>query len=208
MKALIVTSYFPPEIGAAATRISNLANGLQARGVQVDILSPLPNYPKGSIFSQYKGKFNVVEEIDSHLVFRYWIYATVSKNPIKRAFAMFSFALMIWCFSIRRRIVNQYDCIIVQSPPLLVSYSAMILFKKVLKKKVFLNVSDIWPLSAVELGVMRNNGLSYKYLSHCERFIYKEADAIMGQSEEIINHIRKIEPNKETFLYRNLQPVE
>ena len=165
MRVLIVTSYFPPEIGAASVRISNLANGFKKYGAKVDILAPLPNYPLGKIFPEYKGRLFKKETIDNHTVYRYWTYATISKNPFLRAIGMFSFAIMIWLFGLRRKLINEYDCIIVQSPPLLVSYSAIKLFKCIYKKQVILNVSDLWPLSAVELGVMKEGSLSYKLFS-------------------------------------------
>ncbi|HEX9828289.1 MAG TPA: glycosyltransferase WbuB, partial [Flavobacteriaceae bacterium] len=54
---LIITSYFPPEIGAASHRIFQLAEGLQKHDFKVEIITPLPNYPTGKVFEGYKGKF-------------------------------------------------------------------------------------------------------------------------------------------------------
>lgn len=208
MKILIVTLYFYPEIGAASSRIGNLADGLSARGIDVHILAPLPNYPFGKVFDGYKGKVYCEELINGHRVFRYLTYNSVSKNPLLRAIAMISFAVMIWCFAWHRRLIKSYDLVIVQSPPLPVSYSAIKLFKGMFKKKVILNVSDLWPLSAVELGKMCEGSKIHRWFSHMERFIYNKADAIMGQSQEIIEHIKGFEPNKSFFLYRNLKPYD
>lgn len=205
MKILIVTSYFYPEVGAAAARIGNLADGLSDHGAKVDVLAPLPNYPQGKIFEGYRGRIYCEERIRGHRVFRYRTYNSVSKNPLARAANMLSFAMMIWCFGWHRRLVKSYDVVIVQSPPLPVAYSAIKLFGKVFKRKVILNVSDLWPLSAVDLGVMKKGSASYRLFAHLERTIYHEADAVMGQSEEIIRHVKAFEPRKECFLYRNLK---
>ena len=205
MKILIVTSYFYPEVGAAASRIGNLADGLADHGAQVDILAPLPNYPLGKVFEGYRGRIYCEEEIRGHRVFRYRTYNSVSKNAISRAANMVSFALMIWCFGWHRKLVKSYDVVIVQCPPLPVAYSSIKLFKGFFGRKVILNVSDLWPLSAVELGVMREGSASFRLLAHLERVVYHEADAIMGQSNEILQHIRGFEPQKECFLYRNLK---
>ena len=207
MKVLIVSFYYEPELGAAPSRITNLAKGLKASGVDVDVLTCLPNYPKGRIFDGYRGHFSMKEQIDGINVYRYWTYATVSKNPFKRVLAMTAYAASMWSFAFRRKLIKSYDRVIVQSPPILVSVSATVLFRKFFGKKVVLNVSDLWPGSAVELGFVRKDSCSFKVLSRFERFIYKNAHSVMGQSQEIIDHIGKMYPTKRAFLYRNLQPI-
>lgn len=208
MKVLIVSFYYEPELGAAPSRITNLAKGLKAMGADVDVLTCLPNYPKGRVFDGYRRRFSMKETIDGIKVYRYWTYATVSKNPFKRVLAMTSYAMTMWPFAFKRKLIKSYDRIIVQSPPIMVSASAMLLFKKLYGKKVVLNVSDLWPGSAVELGFVREGSLSFKVLSRLERFIYKNAHSVMGQSQEIVEHVERMFPGKSTFLYRNLQPVE
>ncbi len=205
MRVLIVSFYYEPELGAAPSRITNLAKGLKASGLDVDVLTCLPNYPKGRIFDGYRGRFSMKEQVDGIGVYRYWTYATVSKNPLKRVLAMTSYAVTMWAFALKRRIIKSYDRIIIQSPPILVSASAMCLFKKLFGKRVVLNVSDLWPGSAVELGFVRKDSLSFKALSRLERFIYRNAHSVMGQSQEIVEHVETMFPGKRTFLYRNLQ---
>ena len=208
MKVLIVSFYYEPELGAAPSRITNLAKGLMASGVDVDVLTCLPNYPKGQIHEGYRGRYSMNEQINGINVYRYWTYATVSKNPFKRVFAMTSYAATMWSFAFKRKLIKSYDRVIVQSPPILVSVSAMTLFKKLFGKKVILNVSDLWPGSAVELGFVRKGSLSYRVLSRFEKYIYKNAHSVMGQSQEIVEHVETMFPGKRTFLYRNLQPAE
>ncbi|MBR5455895.1 MAG: glycosyltransferase family 4 protein [Bacteroidaceae bacterium] len=207
MKVLIVSFYYEPELGAAPSRIANLAKGLKASGVDVDILTCLPNYPKGEIFEGYRGRFSMKETIDGINVYRYWTYATVSKNPLKRVMAMTSYAATMWAFAFKRRLIKSYDRVIVQSPPIMVSASAVMMFKKLFGKNTILNVSDLWPGSAVELGFVREGSTSFKVLSCLERFIYRNASSVMGQSQEIVEYICGMFPGKRAFLYRNLQPV-
>lgn len=206
MRVLVVSYYYEPELGAAPSRITNLAKGLKAVGADVDVLTCLPNYPKGRIFDGYRKRYSMKETIDGINVYRYWTYATVSKNPVKRVLAMTAYAFSMWSFAFKRKLIKSYDRVIVQSPPILVAASAMILFKKCFGKNTVLNVSDLWPGSAVELGFVRKGSLSFKVLSAVERFIYRNADSVMGQSQEIVAHVRGMFPDKRTFLYRNLQP--
>ena len=198
-KIVIVSNYYPPEMGAAANRIKNLAEGLQQKGNEITVICPLPNYPKGEIFKKFKNKFSSKQVINNITVKRYWIFPSKSKNTFIRLISMLSFAWSLW-FSIFNFLRKKPDVFIINSPPLLVALSALIL-SKFSRSKTILNVSDIWPLSALELGVI-NRGIFYSFLEKIERFNYKLADKIIGQSEETIIHVSKI-VNKDFLVYRN-----
>ena len=113
----------------------------------------------------------------------------MSKNPIARAWGMISFALMMWLFAFKIRTIRSYDRVVIQSPPLFVSCSGIMLFKCLYRKKTILNISDLWPLSAVELGAMKECSKMHRIFAAIERFIYRKADGIFCQSNEIIRHI-------------------
>lgn len=207
MKILIVSFYYPPEMGAAASRISNMAEGLQREGAQVEVLTCLPNYPKGRIFEGYRHRLTKHECVNGINVFRYWTYATVSKNAFLRILGMLLFSMALWVFGLRIRRVRSYDKVIIQSPPLMVAYSAMLLFRCLYRRKTLLNISDLWPTSAVELGAVKTGSLYYRVLSVMERFVYRHSTAWQGQSQEIVDHVKGFGFGKPHFLYRNLQPI-
>ena len=208
MKVLIVTERYWPEVGAAPSRLANMAEGMLKHGIDVDVLTGLPNYPKGEIFDGYKGHISKYEKHNGVGVYRYWLFATVSRNPIARVLNMFSFAMMIWLFLFKFNKIKSYDKIIIQTPTLVVAASAMLLFKKLFRKTCILNVSDIWPLTAVDMGAIKENSRSYKFLSMLERFLYRNSDGILGQSQEILDHIKGFKNKGQLFLYRNLQHYE
>ena len=229
MKVLLVAERYWPEVGAAPSRLANMAEGLKSLGCEVDVLTSLPNYPKGRIFDGYRGCISKHEEKGGVHLFRYWIFATVSRNPVFRILNMFSFAVMIWLYAFKCKRIKSYDCVIIQTPTLVVAKSAMRLFKGLYGKKCVLNVSDIWPLTAVDMGAMKMGSRSWKYMAGLERYLYRNADGVLGQSEEILNHVaqetlrlagewrtdevdtdqvlnsRLWTKDKRLFLYRNLQ---
>ncbi|MET3025462.1 glycosyltransferase family 4 protein [Flavobacterium sp. UW10123] len=196
---LIISNYYPPEKGAAANRIEQLALKLNQNGYEVSVISPLPNYPKGEIFPEYKGKFSVTEKIQNITLKRLWIYPSNSSNIFKRIISTFSFSTILFFHLLFAKTPKK---VIVQSPPLLLSFTAVFALW-IKRKKIILNVSDLWPTAAIELGVLKKNSISHKMLLFIERFIYKKATHIFGQSNEIINHIHSIFPEKKCFLYRN-----
>src|SRR5690606_18142243 len=73
LKLTIISIYYPPEQGAAPSRIANLAKGLRDRHIEVDVITALPNYPTGRIFAGYRQKFSYSEVIDGIPVLRYWL---------------------------------------------------------------------------------------------------------------------------------------
>jgi glycosyltransferase involved in cell wall biosynthesis len=178
-KIVIISNYYPPEMGAAANRIRNLAEGLQQKGNEVIVICPLPNYPKGKIFKKYSGKFSVKEVTNKIKIKRYWIFPSKSKNAFIRLISMLSFAWSLW-FSVFSFLKRKPDVFIINSPPLLVGLSGLLL-SKILKGKTILNVSDIWPLSALELGVIKR-GFFYTLFERIEKTNYKLAYKIIGNS--------------------------
>ncbi|WP_411766112.1 glycosyltransferase family 4 protein [Winogradskyella sp. A3E31] len=199
---MIITSYYPPEIGAASNRIFHLANGLK-EDYSITVVTPLPNYPTGKIFKGYKGTFKKTEIHDGLKVHRLWLYATNSKNKLQRLVAMLSYSFSILVFFTFNKIPKK---VIVQSPPLLVAFTSLF-FLRSKKRQLILNVSDLWPSAGLELGALKPS-FSYRLLQKIERFNYKKADLILGQSEEILTHVISIFPKKKTFLYRNFPDFE
>ncbi|MGJ8591423.1 MAG: glycosyltransferase family 4 protein [Aquaticitalea sp.] len=200
---LIITSYFPPETGAASNRIYHLSEGLKEREFKVSVLTPLPNYPTGKIFDDYKGQFKSTKIETGVTIHRLWIYASNSKNKLLRLLAMLSYSFSLIWFFLWHKIPKQ---VIVQSPPLLVAFTCM-LFLRSKKRHLILNVSDLWPIAGLELGAFKKN-FSYRMLERIERFNYKNADLVLGQSDEILSHVLSMFPEKKTFLYRNYPDFE
>ena len=196
---LIISNYYPPEKGAAANRIEQLALKLNQNKYTVSVICPLGNYPKGQLFDEYKGKFSVTENRDGITVKRLWIYPSVSENLLVRIISVLSFSITLFFYLLFKKTPKK---VVVQSPPLLLSFiSVFVLSLK--NKKIILNVSDLWPLAAIELNALKKDSISHKLSLFCERFIYKKATLILGQSNEIITHVHSFFPNKNCFLYRN-----
>ncbi|SFC95845.1 glycosyltransferase family 4 protein [Algibacter pectinivorans] len=195
---LIITNYYPPETGAASNRIFHLSQGLQKYNFNVSVLTPLPNYPKGRVFEGYRGRFKQTSIENDITIHRLWIYASNSKNKLLRLIAMLSYSLSLIWFFIWNKIPKT---VIIQSPPLLVAFTS-VLFLRSKKRKLILNVSDLWPLAALELGALKKN-FGYKILEKIERFNYRHADLILGQSDEILAHVSSIYKHKNSLLYRN-----
>ncbi|MEP2936586.1 MAG: glycosyltransferase family 4 protein [Gilvibacter sp.] len=202
-KVLIITNYYPPEMGAAANRIQELALQLNSLGCEVTILCPLPNYPFGKIFDNYPKKGPFTETIKGIKAIRLTTYATKSTERVKRFKGMFAFARSVSSYLKNNEVPSN---IIVQSPPLLVSYFSIRSLAKSGQAPI-LNVSDLWPIAGVELGALKK-GVMHRYFLRMERYIYSNAKLICGQSNEILTHVKTIVPQAKTQLYRNFPSPE
>ncbi len=185
LKILFLTQYCPPEVGAPQNRIFEFAKGLKRLGHEVTILTALPSYPKGQIFEGYRDKKLVIEEMDGIRIVRTNIYATKSKDFMKRLRNYFSFTLSS-VFQGAKHIEDQ-DVVITESPPLFLGWSGYKIAKKKHAKFVF-NISDLWPESAVKLGVLHNK-LLIKMSTWLEEKSYKRAALVTGQTKGIVNNI-------------------
>src|SRR6185369_3865565 len=90
MHIIIYSQYYPPEVGAPQTRLHELAIGLIQRGIQVTVLTAMPNYPLGYIYPGYGG-WSKSEEIDGIKVIRTAIFPTQSTGKLPRLLSYFSF---------------------------------------------------------------------------------------------------------------------
>ncbi|WP_240484818.1 glycosyltransferase family 4 protein [Aequorivita vladivostokensis] len=194
---LLITNYFPPEKGAASNRMSSLAEALGKDGFEVTVVCPLPNYPTGNVFQEYRGKISTTENTSFGKIKRLWIWPSNSANKFVRLLSMISFSLSLILFFIFSKTPKK---IFIQYSPVFVCFTAVYL-GKVFSKKIILNVSDLWPLAGLEMGILKK-GPYYSLLQKMEIFCYRNADLIVGQSEEILQHVSNY-VEKPTFLYRN-----
>jgi glycosyltransferase involved in cell wall biosynthesis len=199
VKLLILTQYYPPETGAPQNRLSELAIRLKKKGVEISVLTAMPNYPKGQIFEFYQGKWFMKEEIQGIPVFRSWIYASQKKGIVPRLLNYFSFVFTAAIFGLKN--LGKVDFVLCESPPLFLGLTALWLcFWK--RSKLIFNVSDLWPESAEKLGIVSNKTL-LSWATFLENYLYKKSALISGQTQGIVEDIRRRHPQKHFVWLRN-----
>ncbi|MCA6363707.1 MAG: glycosyltransferase family 4 protein [Bacteroidetes bacterium] len=200
MKLLLLTQYFPPEVGAPQNRLFELAVRLQQRGIEVTVLTAMPNYPQMEIHAAYKGKAYHYEEMDGLRVHRSAIYVAKEKGIAKRLRNYFSFVWSSWRVG-RSKLEKRYDYILCESPPLFLGISAWLLCRSK-KAKLIFNVSDLWPESAEKLGLVTNK-LFLGAARMLEEGLYKRSALITGQTQGIVSDIKRRFPHKTVYWLPN-----
>ena len=201
----LLCSSFPPETGAAPSRMYYLAKMLLQQGYCVTVITAMPNYPTGKIFPQYKKKFIVEENIEGIRVLRIWLIPTNSSSKIKRAISLLSYSFSLLFMASRFLKKSNPKIVIISSPPFVTGYFGTQIAKRT-GAKIVLNVSDLWPQSAQDLGFIKD-GFLLNYLQQKEQKMYAGADAFSVQSLSIAKHIQALGNHQSLFIYRNLQPA-
>ena len=70
-----------------------MAKELRARGVEVTVLTGMPNYPIGRIFPGYRGKVTSREQVDGIAVHRVCLYPAAGRGSARRLLNYLSFTL-------------------------------------------------------------------------------------------------------------------
>lgn len=186
-KILFITSYYPPEKGAAAARISETARYLAQRGHDVSVLTTVPNYPTGIVPPEYRGRLTQEETLDGIRVARVWSYTTPNKGFFRRVLAHLSFGcltpLLGW------KMAGRPDILIVESHPLFNAIAGR-LFAWGKRCPFVFTVSDLWPESAIQLGVLRNPVLIW-LAERLEWSTYRRARLIWALTGGIQDHLLK-----------------
>ena len=195
---LLITNYFPPEKGAAPNRMHTLASNLIKANYNIHVVCPMPNYPKGAIFKGFEGSVYKKDLTAVGTIHRLWLWPSNSHNKFIRLLSMVSFSVSLTLFFLFKRSPKK---VFIQYSPVFVGFTA-VFWSWVFGKKRILNVSDLWPLAGLEMGLLKK-GLYYSVIEWMERFCYKKSHLIIGQSEEILTHVNT-KCNTPLFLYRNI----
>ena len=192
-KIILITQSYAPERGACPERLAAMVTGLRARGMDVDVVTALPNYPFGKVYRGYRGKWRVKDTVDGVTVRRYFIIPSNSLKIFPRLISLFSFFIGLIC-SIPYLIRRKPDYILVQTPPFSVALFGFFI-SKILGVKMILNISDVWPLALQHLKGMKR-GVGLRMLERLERRLYRSAALCIGQSEEIAAHVQRVSDAK------------
>ena len=199
MRVIYLCQHFPPETGAPQIRVYEVSKELLRRGHGVEVVTAFPHHPKGVIPEEYRGQFYMFEEWDGIPVHRSWIYPSKKGSFFKRLISYFSFTFSAF-YSLMK--AKPTDVIICNSPPIFLGITGYIGAKMKRAKFVF-NVADIWPESAVELGILKNKSF-IKMAEWLEIFLYKKSWKIATATDGIKDYmIRKGKKEEDVFLLPN-----
>ncbi len=199
MKAVILTQYFQPEIGAAQNRLLALANAFRERNHDVTVLTSLPNYPTGKLFDNYKQCYKAHEEMDGIKIIRSWLYVHKSRGTIPTVLSYLTFALT--ARDVGRREIKSADLILWEYPPLFLGHTAMKL-ARLWNAKMVTNIADLWTKMIGEHKLLSSQAVLKRFEKY-ESKIFDKSLMITGQTQGILDDIKAKAPSSSPILWPN-----
>jgi len=185
MKLLILTKYFPPEIGAASHLFFELAESLTNRGHDVTVVTGFPTYnvDRDDLECRHRGGILKTEDMNGIRVRRVRTLPTPSWPPMleKLDHATDPAAFFL------PGLVEEGDVVFIYSPPLPLGITAALI--SALNDIPFVvNIQDLFPKEAVDLGMLEEGWL-LRFFEIMEAVIYREADHLTVHSEGNGRHL-------------------
>ena len=182
MRVLFLTHYYPPELGAAPARIAALARGLAEHGVQVTVHTGFPHYPSGTIAPPHRNRPVTVAREGPVRVVRSLVYPAPNRGFARRLADHAVFAAGSLAAS---PAAGPVDVVVAETPPLFTA-AAGVAYARLKGAQLALNVSDLWPESAIELGALSEGGSAARAAGALARLCYRDAQLITAPTRGIV----------------------
>lgn len=187
MRILLISTFFAPDSGAAAVRLTRVAKQFVQRGHEVTVLTAMPHYPHGKIADAYRGKFTVTEELDGVRVVRAWLWATPSSKISLRLISQLSFMIVLF---LRGLALPRPDVVLVESQPVFTGLGALAL-SRIKRVPYVQNVSDLWPEYLVAVGAMQPTHPVYRVFKALINLAQRGAAGIVALYPSILDSIKE-----------------
>lgn len=185
LKILVVTQYFWPE----NMRINNMVDGFITKGHEVTVLTGVPNYPEGQVFSNYRENPEQFSSYGGARIIRVPMLARGRRSItlILNYFSFFASASVVGAYKLRR---EEFDSVFVYAVSPIMSAIPALVIGWLKKAPVFIWVLDLWPETLGAVGVVKSKTL-LSLVGRLVSWIYNRADYLLLQSQAFDESVKK-----------------
>jgi glycosyltransferase involved in cell wall biosynthesis len=192
MHILLIHQAFTTLDEPGGTRHYELARFLAREGHRVSVIASPVSYLTGS----YTHSAKVEEDSNGMIkIYRTYTYSALHKSFIHRVLSFLSFMVSSFFKSLS---LKKVDIVWGTTPPIFQSVTAW-LVSKIRNIPFLLEVRDLWPEFAIEVGVLKDPKL-IKMSYWLENFLYTHADRIIVNSPGFIDSISQKTNRKITLI--------
>ncbi len=188
-RVLIICQHFWPE----QFKINDIADFLNDKNCDIDVLCGIPNYPKGQFFDGY-GIFKKRHEAHNNINIHRTFEIKRGDNSNIRIFLNYISYPIASLFHIPRLLTKKYDKILIyQLSPVMMSIAGIII-GKIKHTEVIMMVMDLWPENLFSVIDIKNKSLR-KFATIFSHWHYRQVNKIVVLSEKMKSQITNITKN-------------
>lgn len=197
MRILLLSFYYPPDIGPGPLRAESIVNSLIELGspdLKIDVITTMPNRYH-SFRKQAKPK-EIINQISIHRM-----KITEHKNGMLDQVKSFvSFSLQVRKFTSKKN----WDIVVSTSGRLMTAALGTYIAKKS-GAKIYLDIRDLFSEAMSDLlkTIIFGSSILVPLIGLIERWTFRSADRINIVSQAFTNHIKKIAPKSLLTTYTN-----
>jgi colanic acid biosynthesis glycosyl transferase WcaI len=209
MKILIVSPYYPPDLGPSAPMLAILAESLVSSGHNVTVLASVPHFPGGQVAEEYRCRLWTWENCNGVRVGRAWIPSGNRANIAHRLLTFFVYQALATLAGLRLK----YDVAFMTNPAIETGLPFTLL-GCMRQKPVIFGVWDVYPEVGIRMGLFRKHAV-INMVGFMEDFCLQRAHSIQVLGEGFVadlanhqispDHIIVIPPWVDTKLIKPIQ---
>jgi glycosyltransferase involved in cell wall biosynthesis len=197
MRVLVLSQYFWPE----SFRINELVTALNAKGVEVEVLTGKPNYPDGKFFSGYRA-WGCTRELFHGVPLHRVPLMPRGRGALRLALNYLSFILSGLVFAPWLLRGRCFDAIFVFAPSPILQAIPAIWLGWLKKCPVLLWVQDLWPESLSATGHV-THPRALKAVEYVVRWIYRKVNLLLVQSRAFMPRVQTLAEDTPVVYYPN-----
>lgn len=185
MKVAVVYQYYQGHGAPGHSLVYELTQYLAQQGHEVTVVSGETGYMRRDLPTlPWYRRFLRREQDDRVQVVRTYSYSELHRSYLGRLLSFISFSLTS---PIGLLAISRPDVVLASSPPIFPMFPAWLICK--LRGIPFvMEVRDLWPASAVQMGILKNRQL-IAIMAWMERVLYNQSSQIVALTEGIRNDI-------------------
>jgi glycosyltransferase involved in cell wall biosynthesis len=197
VRILALSHYYPPEVNAPASRLSEHARVWREDGHEVTVVTCAPNHPAGQLYPGYRNRLWQEEAIDGIRVIRLWTFLAANEGFLPRIanYLTYLSSVLFWMWRL-----PPADVVMSTSPQFFCGLAGWFLKRR--KRPWVLEIRDLWPESIVTVGAMKR-GAVIRAIEKVEAFAYRHADLVVSVTDGFVPHIRARRPRSPIAVIKN-----
>jgi len=195
MRILILSFYYPPDIGPGALRAKSIVDALINEGpsdLKIDVLTTMPNRYHSLNISALQ------HEVSSKISINRFVLPKHKNRILDQSRAFFSFSLFVQKFIFKKK----WDIVVATSGRLMTASLATLVAKQT-GAKLYLDIRDLFTDTMNNILLKNPLRIIMPIFNLLEKWCFRSADKLNLVSAGFLDYLKKVAPNLSPSVYTN-----